>query len=157
MIKQPYLVQRGTICWPLAKATTRLSKAVDLDYMGSAEFEFGALPKSFRSMENRPRLLRLFPSILLGDSALRVFSSLSDEDFALYGHYLLRLRVGDIRLKERSEFDDRSSTPRTNFWWDIENHVMWGFHKKFMNRVPDYVNSSLAYMNAPYGLLTKKA
>lgn len=35
----------------------------------------------------------------------------------------------------------------TNFWWDIDNHVMFGFKKEFMKRVGDYVASSLKYMN----------
>jgi len=148
MIKQPYLVQRGDIITPLAPTDTRLSRAVDLEYMGSAEFEFGALPRSFRAMERGNRVLRLFPNISENSVPLRVFSILSDEEFVEYGKYLLRMRGNDIRLKERSEFNaNRSQYETANFWWDIENHVMWSFHKEFMKRVSDYVNASLAYMN----------
>lgn len=43
-MRTPYLIQRGKIVKPLAEHDTRLSKAVNLDYMGSSEFEFGALP-----------------------------------------------------------------------------------------------------------------
>lgn len=43
----PYLVQRGKIRHPLVEG--RFSDAVNLDYMGSAEFEWGALPKSLRA------------------------------------------------------------------------------------------------------------
>lgn len=50
-IVAPYHIQRGDIVTPLAPDTARLSKAVDFHYMGSAEFEFGALPKSFRRIE----------------------------------------------------------------------------------------------------------
>ncbi len=151
MIKQPYLVQRGKIVSPLMPATNRLSKAVDLDYMGSSEFEFGALARSFRAMERGARVLRIMDSISENSIPLRVFSILNDEDFESYRTYILRMRVDDLRLKERTEFnaDRDNSFERASFWWDIENHVMWGFHKEFMKRVPDYVNSSLAFMNAP--------
>jgi hypothetical protein len=149
-MKQPYLVQRGEIITPLSAPNTRLSKAVDLDYMGSSEFEFGALPRSFRAMEQGTRVLRIFPNISENSVPLRVFSILTDEEFEQYGKFLLRMRGDDIRPKERSEFEaNRSSWAKANFWWDIENHVMWGFHKEFMKRVPNYVNASLAYMNAP--------
>jgi hypothetical protein len=150
MIKTPHLIQRATILNPLMPATTRLSQAVDMDYMGSSEFEFGALARSFRAMENGGRILRLFPNISENSIPLRVFSILTNEEFSEYGSYLLRLRGDDIRtLQERSEFNaNRSSHEKANFWWDIENHVMWGFHKEFMKRVPYYVNASLAYMNA---------
>lgn len=148
-MKQPYLIQRGQIITPLAAPDTRLSRAVDLDYMGSSEFEFGALPRSFRAFEKGNRVLRLFPAISENSVPLRVFSILSDEEFEQYGKYLLRLHGDDIHLKERSEFEaNRPTWAKANFWWDIENHVMWGFHKVFMKRVPDFVNSSLAYMNA---------
>jgi hypothetical protein len=46
----PYLIQRGEIKRPLVEG--RLSEAVNLDYMGSAEFEFGALPKSLRALQS---------------------------------------------------------------------------------------------------------
>lgn len=51
MVNLPYLIQRASINTPLAAPSARLSQAVNFDYMGSAEFEFGALPRSFRNIE----------------------------------------------------------------------------------------------------------
>lgn len=152
MIKQPYLVQRGTIHKPLSPHPTRLSQAVELDFMGSSEFEYGAMPRSLRAIEQGTPVLRIFPHISENSIPLRVYSILTDEEFVEYGKYLLRMRGNDLHLKERSEFNaNRGQYEEADFWWDIENHVMWGFHKEFMKRVPDYVKASLAYMNLPKG------
>ncbi len=65
-VKPIYLVQRGTINRPLSQYTdVRISEAIDLDYMGSSEFEFGALPKSLRAFEAEADALnsRVVPSV----------------------------------------------------------------------------------------------
>lgn len=154
MITAPYLVQRANIRTPLAEKTERLSRAVDFDYMGSAEFEFGALPRSFRRIESNLANFkrRTVTDILDGESSLRVWSYLSDEDFAEYCKYLRKMRSNRhaLRMKEYPGFeaDNVSKWRKPDFWWDIENDVMFSFHKNFMNRVGDYVIASLAYMNS---------
>lgn len=157
MITVPNLIQRGTVASNLRPANVRLSEAVDFDYMGSAEFEFGALPKSFRRIEANADsfVMRKVPEITKGTADLRVWSYLSDEEFEEYKTYLIRLRYPtpktEIRTKETTRFnaDYHAYNPifETNFWWDVDNDVMFGFKKNFMNRVGDYVASSLKYMN----------
>lgn len=155
MIRTPYLIQRAEINRPLAPATVRLSQAVNFDYMGSAEFEFGALPQSFRRIEAMADAwkCRTVPEIMEGEMALRVWSAFTDEEFEEYKGYLLRLRnpgKDSIRTKEGTRFEagrEKSTYSNTDFWWDIDNDVMFGFDKTFMNRVGDYVANSLIYMN----------
>ena len=155
MIRTPYLIQRAEIDRPLAPATVRLSQAVDFDYMGSAEFEFGALPQSFRRIEAVADSwkCRLVPEIMEGEIALRVWSAFTDEEFEEYKGYLLRLRnpgSNPIRTKEGVRFQEGETRTRysnTDFWWDIDNDAMFGFDKTFMKRVGDYVANSLIYMN----------
>jgi hypothetical protein len=151
-MKTPYLIQTATIHTPLASGDVRLSKAVELDYMGSAEFEFGALPKSLRALQKGVLKLRIVSSITENNVPLRVLSMLSDEEFEEYTKYLLRLRNekrGKIDLKENSHFDpsERFSWSKVDFWWDIENHVMWSFHKPFMKRLEEHLKSSFKYMD----------
>lgn len=152
-IRTPYLIQRAEIKSPLEAGTARLSEAVSFDYMGSAEFEFGALPKSFRALQSSMSNWKLvkIADITEGEAVLRVLHALSDEDFTTYVGYLKRMRgVGDsLRLKERSGFDLKlkSSYDKANFWWDIENHVMFSFHKIFMNRLDEHLKSSFKYMD----------
>jgi hypothetical protein len=153
----PYLIQRCTINTPLAEENVRLSQAVDMDYMGSAEFEFGALPKSFRRIEAVAEdwKCRLVPEITENDVPLRVYSAFEDEQFETYKGYLLELRAGKGHTKERTDFfpgnDYTKKYGKTNFWWDITNDVMFGFHKTFMKRVGHHVAASLAYMNEQKG------
>lgn len=156
-MQSPYLIQRAKIdSLPPADSDTRLSKAVNFDYMGSSEFEFGALPQSFRRIEANADawVCRLVPEITDGDAPLRVWSAFSDEEFPKYVEYLQRLRNPTpktrVNTKEsvRFEADYKHSSPfETNFWWDIDNDVMFGFKKEFMKRVGNYVAASLVYMN----------
>ena len=155
MIRTPYLIQRAEINRPLTPASVRLSQAVNFDYMGSAEFEFGALPQSFRRIEAMADSwkCRLVPEIMEDEIALRVWSAFTDEEFEEYKDYLLRLRnpgSNPIRTKEGVRFEagrKKSTYSNTDFWWDIDNDVMFGFDKTFMKRVGDYVANSLIYMN----------
>ena len=158
MIHQPYLIQRARIVTPLAPEDSRLSKAVEFEYMGSAEFEFGALPQSFRRIEAQADAWkkRVVDDIKCPDTtSLRVYSALTDEEFAQYVAYLNQLRwpekFGRAHLKESSHFEESyrpyNKWSATDFWWDLDNDTMFGFHKAFMQRLPYYVASSLKYMN----------
>lgn len=150
-MRQPYLVQRGKINTPLAPESCCFSEAVQLDYMGSAEFEFGAVARSTRALQAGVDNIKktVVTSIMENGVPLKVLHMFSEEDFKEYEKYLLRMRGNDIRLKEVSGFcpDDGRWATRNNFWWDIENHVMWSFNKVFMNRLPDYLINSWKYMD----------
>jgi len=149
---QPYLIQRAEINNPLAAEDSRLSNAVDFDYMGSSEFEFGALPKSFRRIEAAADnwKMRVVSEIKEEESSLRVYSSFDDKEFAAYLVHLRALRQDKYHTKETTRFKkgyEQSKISPCNFWWDINNDTMFGFKKEFMNRVGHYVSNSLVYMN----------
>ena len=151
-MKTPYLVQRGEIKNPIVSGIARISEAVNLDYMGSAEFEFGALPRSLRALQavQGSLVIRKVPGIKSGESQLRVISAYTEDEFKEYTGYLLQLREDKIRLKENSRFAADypvSQYSNADFWWDIQNHVMWSFHKPFMNRIKQYLESSWTYMD----------
>jgi len=155
-VKKPYLIQRGIINNPLADHNARLSEAVDLDYMGSAEFEFGALPRSLRRIQQKADswTKTLIPDIEFTGFKLRLFSALKPEELKLYSEYLKSIYYKDsIRLKENAKFIDPSKnhfkfSSDPNFWWDIENDIMWTFHKLFSNRLIEHVANSIAYMES---------
>lgn len=159
-MKIPYLIQRGTINTEEIGLTERLSNAVGFQYMGSAEFEFGALPASFRRISDvfENWNCRTVPEIKDGDQPLQVWSSLTDDEFAVYVTYLARLRnpknVKDrSRTKEATRFESHRTIDlyfKTDFWWDIENDVMFGFSENFMPRVKDHVKASLDYMHSQH-------
>ena len=155
MVRSPYLIQRAVIQTPLADPDARLSRAVSFEYMGSAEFEFGALPESFRRIQAQGVrwVGRIVEDLKEGDAPLRVYSPFNDVEFDEYTAYLLRLRDPNsrVRLKEYSGFVEGHAQmykySRTNFWWDLDNDAMFGFHKEFMKRLPHYVAASLKYMD----------
>lgn len=85
-MRTPYLIQRATIITPLVGTHERLSRAVDFDYMGSAEFEFGALPASFKRMRTMLESMKVRALDTIEDAGrgLRVYSAMSDDEFMTY-------------------------------------------------------------------------
>lgn len=161
----PYLIQRGKIVRPLGEQKgVSISRAVDMDYMGSAEFEFGALPLSLRMIQAQFPMYKMhrienFKVVEDGkDRFLRVFANFDTEDqLADYVKWLTQLETGGLRLKERSNFalsDRGPAFPKrekndysfTDFWWDINNNVFFSFDKNFMNRLPEIMKNTFEVM-----------
>ncbi len=150
MIQQPYLIQRGMIAHPLVKG--RLGEAVSMDYMGSSEFEFGALPQSLRALQRvQDKLTRVTETrIKSGEQSLRVLHALSPADYTEYFGYLLEMRADRLRTKEVTRFAagyEQTRPHGTDFWWDVDNHVMFSFDKTFMNRLEDCLAASWKFMD----------
>lgn len=154
------LVQRGVIRRPLGDFRgARISEAIGMDYMGSAEFEWGALPKSIKAFENNIDRVKmtLIPLDLpgAGDKMLRVLHMMDEEDLAQFTVNLQQLWYMDDgahrRLKESLQFSYKEHRYNgkpydTDFWWDIENHAMWSFDKSFMNHLVENLAASIKYM-----------
>ena len=166
-MKSIYLIQRARInkaCAverPIELCIERLSHAVNFDYMGSAEFEFGALPASFREFQKNKASWVTYtePRISNGENALMIFHCMPRDKFEeeympqLLEHRKRRSdRNSNLHTKEATHFsvdyEPHQHDFATNFWWDIENHVMFSFNQTFMNNIQTYVNNSLEYMDA---------
>ena len=147
----PYLIQRCRIRHPLVEG--RFSEAVETEYMGSSEFEFGTMPKSLRALQAGVDNIKLTvePSITTGennDRRLRVLHMFNDAEYATYLEQLVLMRADKLRLKESSHFTaKRADWHRADLWWDLENHVMFSFDKVFMKRLPDVLVASWKYMD----------
>lgn len=146
-MKTPYLIQRAEVKTPFVVGG-RISEVLSLDYMGSAEFEFGATAKSLRALqENKDNIkLSVDNRIVENEKSLRIVHTFSDEEYEKYFDYLLQLRSDKLRLKERSQFNP-GRQGSTNAWWDIENHVFWSFHKPLMNNLSNSLIASWDYMD----------
>ncbi len=130
-MEKPYCIQR-------AKFESRndkigIDKLLRFDYMGSAEFEFGALPESLK------RVRANFNDYMIFDYSFKKFPSKSvtiyckKEQYDFIGDILEELAERKIRLKERCDLSDwlnekESSYKRNDFWWDIDQD--WFFWKK---------------------------
>lgn len=148
-----YHIQRGTIKRPLTR-DTRFSEAVDLDYMGSAEFEWGALPKSLRELQANVDNIKLTVEPRIQDEegrSLRVLHTFDTDAYEAYVSLLVDLREGTRRTKESTYFDKdhkkRFKTLECDLWWDIDAHAMWSFDKQFMNRLGEHLVASWKYMD----------
>jgi len=131
-MKQPYLIQQ-------AKFSDRSDrKGIDsilaFDYMGSAEFEFGALPQSLKRIrENIDNYI--YTDYPISKKKIRVFCN-KDESIDVVAA-LERLSKKEIKLKEWIDFSDWLSGNKhwNDFWWDIDNDFMfWKKDKKFESK-----------------------
>lgn len=161
MITAPYLIQRGLINRPLTQFKgMRFSQTVDNDYMGSSEFEFGALPKSLRALQagaTTGLVLEIEKRILggkKGKSPLFVLHFMQASEYEEYLQHLINLRENSekVHTKERHEFGKDFKSFRgvvsTDFWWDIDNHVMWTFDEEYARHyLRDALFASWAYMD----------
>lgn len=133
----PYLIQRGKFVDREYK--TGIDSILQWDYMGSAEFEWGALPKSLKIIRDIKESCELFDVEYKG----KMFTVYCHKDHK--GEIPTYFeKVETQHLKEFSGFDKVFVNPFNfsvpDFWWDIENHVMWWqknpeFEEKFKNQI----------------------
>lgn len=127
-MKQPYLIQTGKI--ETTEPTQRrkgFDTIVNISYMGAAEFEFGALPDSLDRISTN--LSKYFVKKLTIQKKT-VYMFVNDAEQLLeYVPHLKSLASGKMRTKRGHNFDDvindKPRYDKLNFWWDIENDIMW--------------------------------
>lgn len=103
---------------------TGFDSAFACDYMGSAEFEFGGLPKSLRRVVTRTYTAR--PSGLSKDGKDLMLVCHSDAQHAQVKAWLPRMAARSVSLKEHPYLKETLSG-RDEYikdfclWWDIDN------------------------------------
>lgn len=127
-IKKPYLIQRGLFRNIKADEIVGLDSLISYDYMGSAEFEFGALPQSLIRICESLEQFEVFPTLIKNADGQHLYifcrKSQYEEIYKCVLHFSKEEYSQELRTKERvglcnyitckSEFD-----LRTNFWWDV--------------------------------------
>jgi hypothetical protein len=123
---------------------TGIDSIVKFDYMGSSEFEWGALPDSLdRIRKNINEYTYL--DVPIKDKVVSVFCKESQKsDIKLY---LTELSEGKWHLQEYSDFDnwinptEYSKNKDVSFWWDIANDVMfWKKSVEFETKFKSIIN-----------------
>lgn len=128
---KPNLIQRGKFIDRDFKKG--IDSIIQFDYMGSSEFEFGALPNSLNKIrENKNDYVYL--DVPIKDKIITVFCESNKKSDIK--QYLTELSENKYILKEYSDFDTFINPSnyfknKTDFWWDIENNLM--FFKKNIN------------------------
>lgn len=146
----PHLIQRGKISdrdWK-----NGIDSIINFDYMGSSEFEWGALPESLGRIRKEISEYT-YLDIPFKDSVITVFcnSAIKTE----MKDFLKKLDSREYRLKEFSGFPEvfrkeefyltesicvDCLLERVNFWWDIDNDFMFWiknslFELKFKEKI----------------------
>lgn len=130
-----YLIQRGS--FEDRDYKEGIDAIVIFDYMGSSEYEWGALPKSLENIRIGISDY-IYTDICVGDKQITVFCTKYQQP--KIEQYLNELADGKMRLKEYASFDSyvNNKFPRTNktdFWWDIQNDLMfWRKDTVFENK-----------------------
>ena len=126
---QPYLIQRAKVTSRTKAKATGIDSLLDFDYMGSSEFEWGALSKSLKAIRANKENYDYFKFDYDGID-FTVFCEKGKET-EVY-NIIVELANDKIRLKEYCDFKSYFgkgfiSNPDnwSDFWWDIENHYMW--------------------------------
>jgi hypothetical protein len=155
-LRTPRLIQRAAINRPISKFAGKvLSEAVETDYMGNSDFEFGKMARSLRVLQAFSGQLGLYdhPTIRHANGArLTVMRFLNDEQAEKYDGYLSRLRGEGpwLQTAEFTRFDkssDGGQFNNTDLWWDLENHVFWSFDHDFMSNLRFCLEASWAHMD----------
>jgi hypothetical protein len=126
-IQSPYLIQRGKFKDILEDQIVGLDSLISYDYMGSSEFEWGALPKSLKAMTSNWKDYIHFQVDSIRDNDGNYLQVLCNKTQAEeIKDVIIKLfdKGCQIRLKEWSGMDaylnPRSEDDlKTNFWWDV--------------------------------------
>jgi len=133
-MEQPYLIQRAKFIKEDEYSVNRkgIDKLLRFDYMGSAEFEFGALPQSLKRIRADIKNYVQFQYSLKKHptKVLTVFCKTDEKDEVC--DIIERLALNEIILKERCDLpkfiSGKSDEWDNDFWWDIDNDFMfWKF------------------------------
>lgn len=151
MIRDPYLIQRMKFREP--KEGPTIDGILRMDYMGSAEFEFGALPASLKEM---CRDLESLSIHMLNDvvnvDGKRLCLICKESDVEEYSKFIPKLIERKLRLKEASYLDQEhtgkdfagrplSEYNRTDAWWDIDNHIMFTYGKDNARKILNAISA----------------
>lgn len=135
-----YLVQRASFLDREGKEG--IDSILRFDYMGSSEFEWGALPKSLKAI--RENLNEYDDCDLnINGKEITVFYHKDRKDEAIEN--ILALASDELRLKEYCDlkhhiYESKINRRTNDFWWDINNHFMFwkksdDFHLKFIDAI----------------------
>lgn len=135
-----HLIQRGK--FEKREGKEGIDSILRFDYMGSSEFEWGALPESLTNIRSKIEEY-VYLDVPIYSKTITVFCKESQK--ADVKQYLLDLAMDKFNLKEYSDFNNyvnpSAFKSRTDFWWDISNHLMfWRKDVDFETNFKEVIN-----------------
>ena len=144
-VRLPYLIQRIKQNRSTNPMRTGVDRYFSFDYMGSSEFEFGALSAALRLMRNTPEKLveepvsiKVEAGSLLERRECEAWFFGADRDIPVARYVFEDQLQADrkICLKEHSEIAEAYGTVPTRFacniigWWALDPITPWVFFKE---------------------------
>jgi hypothetical protein len=120
-----------------------IDSIITLDYMGASEYEWGVMPSSLKRIRGAINEY-IYLDVQIKNLVITVFCQKSKKDEVK--RYLTLLEDGTIRtkcghlfdwyIKNANKTDFMYVRDKVNFWWDIENDLMFwirssDFEEKF--------------------------
>ena len=127
-MENPYLIQRCEIKESWNQASI-VSEAVKLEYMGSSEFEWGAIPDSLKEISKRNGL-EVFQH-------KNLFVLCKENELTEYKELLDQLEQNKIRTKERVWGEN------TDLWIDLRNSIVFSKNEKILKVFQDLTKGSV--------------
>jgi hypothetical protein len=144
-IKKPWLIQRCK-CNKNFTQDILTGKYLKLDYMGSAEFEFGAVPEFQREVNKKLASLTINNIIHNG---IELWYTSPVNEIEEYAAILKDLIEDKITLKECSGIDPKSYYGKnTNTWLDLTNNLFFARDKKTVENLFITIQNSVKYMDS---------
>ena len=134
-----YLIQRGTFNKNLKEATALFGSSssylIDPDYMGSAEFEFGAIPKAYRRIIHQYSDYKLHITDITTvrgvpfciycrdeyyEEILTAIKEYINKPYNLKEWTNMEYHFRELNTTNQFDVDRYKYAIRTNFWWCID-------------------------------------
>lgn len=135
-MKKPHLVQRGK--FRNQKEFQGIDSLVEFDYMGSSEFEFGALARALKAICGILPQLNYCPTNIEYDGKTLWLLCKTEDEIPLKEFFGLvaanRFDV-NVRTLELLHYGDKMGADGINFWWDLENNWMAVFGQNEIEKV----------------------
>lgn len=128
-MNNPDLIQRCILKKDVKKSDIKgIDSVFSMDYMGSAEFEFGALPASLREVTSGLKRFKIFKTNWKTPAGEGLFLYCPEENRDAVIQAIQSIIDGKARLKENARINkaldggDKEDYRRIVMWWDILNH-----------------------------------
>jgi hypothetical protein len=161
MIREPFLLQRASLKTTF-DSSMKTGDYLNLDYMGSAEFEFGAFPKCQIEIFAKLDKLKIFST---SHNGMELFFLSEEENKKDYSKMLEKLIEGNVRTKGRVALTEKQVTytkkgkntipnyndPNSNFsfntWIDLTNNLIFARSPEILENLVLSIPNSIKYMD----------
>lgn len=147
-MNRTYLLQRCTKSGKEFTMESRTGEYWRMDYMGSSEFEFGAIPAFQRQFNSN---LKEKVTISVTENGNTLFALVSKDISEEYKKVLSQLMKDELRLKEASYIPQMFKKEKyfTDYclWMDLDNEAVISIDKEQLTLFRVTVQNSVKYMD----------